>query len=273
MPGKLGFSGTDELVAEATAAFEAAPEEAEDQTEEEPPPSPTFMYHETLELAKSEPKPEPVTFTLRPSNAQEIFDILGTPQDRRLPLAPGSIFNTFKPGQGGQGAEPIRIRTLFKAPGTREILRLVVVPSHDAAKPEPEEASAYSLEELKKQEKRLGMGEFRGHYLLAKDGRLIPGRDIESNGNCWPGKNEKSLQIVLAGNGKSPTPEQRRTLFEYGYAMRRHYEHPLHGHVRDVVLAEGLLGIDPNGIMQASMANPSLIDGPLPAPKAAKKAG
>lgn len=32
--------------------------------------------------------------------------------------------------------------------------------------------------------------------------------------------------------------------------MRRHYERPLKGSVRDILMAEGLLGLDPNGTLQ-----------------------
>lgn len=279
LPGKIAFCGNTELVDVATAAL--VPEEVEEADNEtevtdevaEPAPQPSFLHHEKLTFAEvaapsAARAAEPISFTLKPAKVQDIFDILGTPQESRVPLAPGSIFNTFKPGQG---AEPTQIRVLFKAPA-RTITRLVVVPSHDSFKPEPDDGDAFSLDELRKADQRLGMGEFRGHYLLAKNGTLIPARSIDASGNCWPGKNDGSLQIVLAGNGKAPTVEQRRTLFEYAHVMRRHYEQPLQASVRDIVFVEGLIGLDPNGVMQPSLANPGLIDAELPQGKSAGKA-
>lgn len=184
---------------------------------------------------------------------QTIFDILGTPDDRRAPLPPGSIFNTsFAPGRG---AAPTEIRIPFKAPNTRDIVRLVMIPSHEASKPEPDSAEAYALDTLRKADQRVGMSDFRGHFLLTKDGQLLSGRSLELTGNCWPGKNDGALQVVVAGNGKSPTEEQRRCIYEFGIAMRRHYEKPLQASVRDIVFAEQLLGIDPNGMMREQMAN------------------
>ncbi len=293
LPGQMAFAGRQELVDTATSALEQpgpepapvpAPPAAEDgesnsdaatpfplapeedaPTLDTPAPGPAFMLHETLALSTPNvPRAEPVIFSTKPASVQEIFDIIGTPAERRVPLAPGSIFNGFKPAGRGAPVDASQIRTKFAAPGTREIHRLVVIPSHDPFKPEPDGAQAYSLEELRRADQRLGMTEFRGHYILARNGDLIPGRSLELSGNCWPGKNDNAIQIVLAGNGRTPTPEQRRTLYEYGHLMRRHYERPLKASVRDILMAEGLLGLDPNGTLQEKLANPALIEAPLP---------
>ncbi len=255
LPGRLGFTGHAALVASATGTEEAA---AEISSSSEP--LPFFMSEDSMGMS-----PQPVSrssIAVPPpavgmSSVQELFDVLGTPPDRRAPLPPGSIFNnSFAPGKG---AEPTEIRIAFKAPAMRDIVRLVVVPSHEASKEEPADESLYTIEALRKADQRLGMSDFRGHFLLAKDGQLIAGRNLDVSGNCWPGKNDGAIQIVLAGNGKSPTEAQRRALYEFGVAMRRHYEKPLQASVRDVVFAEGLLGIDPNGRMQEAMANASLV--------------
>lgn len=286
LPGQMAFAGKQELVDIATAALdpviepaaappaEASPEQSPEQSPDADSPfplappttsGPAFMLHETLALSTPQvPRPEPVVFSTKPATVQEIFDIIGTPTDRRVPLAPGSIFNAFRAGGRGAPVDASQIRTRFTAPGTRDIQRLVVIPSHDPFKPEPDGEQAYSLDELRRADQRVGMTEFRGHYILAKNGDLIPGRSLELAGNCWPGKNDNAIQIVLAGNGRTPTSAQRRTLYEYGHLMRRHYERPLKGSVRDILMAEGLLGLDPNGTLQEKLANPALIEAPLP---------
>lgn len=267
LPGRLGFTGHAALVASATGTEEAGAEIGSSSE-----PLPFFMSENSMGMS-----PQPVSrssIAVPPpavgmSSVQELFDVLGTPQERRAPLPPGSLFNSsFAPGKG---AAPTEIRIPFKAPTMRDIVRLVVVPSHDASKGEPADASLYAIDSLRKADRRLGMSDFRGHFLLAKDGQLISGRSLELNGNCWPGKNDGAIQIVLAGNGKSPTEAQRRTLYDFGVAMRRHYEKPLQASVRDVVFAEGILGIDPNGRMQEPLANASLVTAD-PAARAAKNA-
>lgn len=244
LAGKLGFTGNSELVEIATRAGSD---------------SPGFMDSAQLSLADIVPPPAPSEL----SNVQALFDILGTPGEKRGALPPGSIFNSVT---GGSGVQATAMRALFRPSGTRIIKGLVVVPSHDPFKPQPEDAESYSLEALRKADQRMGMSDFRGHYIIARDGSLVPGRDLEKIGNCWPGKNEGTIQLVLAGNGKAPTPEQRATLYQYGAAMRRHYEYPLNAYVRDVAYAEQLLGINPNGVMIDSKASPALIEAPIAEP-------
>ncbi len=252
LSGRLSFSGYQMLVDIATGSATTHAEQ------------PAFMRHETLFAAPSFERAEvaPSPF-VQLATVQDLFDILGTPSDRRAPVAPGSIFNTvsatiestYAPA-GSTSSE----QSLFKMPSVRTVNRLVVVPSHDPAKPEPTDAEAFSLKELRKSDQRVGMTEFRGHYLLAKDGSLIEGRDINLAGNCWPGRNGDAIQIVVAGNGKAPTEAQRRTLFDYAKAMRKAYdERPMDANVRDVALAEKILGIDPNGKMQGALASTSAI--------------
>lgn len=242
IPGRLGFVGNDELVAAATQADSNRP---------------GFMGAGELSFAaQTEAAPKPVG----PSTVQALFDILGTPVDRRGAVQPGTLFNN---AAAGGGAAAIAMRELFKAPGVRLINRLIVVPSHDAHKPEPTDPSAFTLDALRKNDQRLGMGDFRGHYILARDGSLIAGRDIEKVGNCWPGKNDGSIQIVLAGNGRSPTVEQRQTLYQYGVAMRKHYECPLQAATRDILYADKLLGINPQGMMDEKLVKPNLIEAPI----------
>lgn len=254
MPGRLGFTGNPEMVAAATGS--AAPPLRSEVSDT--PPAPFFFSQNPMAVA---PVPRssvsiPVT-PVSPVSVQSLFDVLGTPVDRRSPLPPGSIFNnSFAPGRG---AAPVEIRIPFKAPNARDVVRLVMVPSHDPHKPEPEDEASYTLDALRKADQRLGMSDFRGHYLISKEGELISGRSLELNGNCWPGKNDGAIQVVLAGNGKSPTEAQRRTIYEFGVAMRRHYEKPLQAAVRDIVFGEGLLGVDPNGRMQEQMANAALV--------------
>lgn len=284
MPGRLGFTGHADLVACATGALSPSAESATAPVVSAPAtapvatpdPAPFFMNHSALAMSQpAEPTAARTSISLDPApsldadihalapmpakriTVQAIFDILGTPDDRRAPLPPGSIFNnSFAPGRG---AAPVEIRIPFKAPNTRDIVRLVIVPSHEASKPEPESAEAYTLDALRKADQRVGMSDFRGHFLLTKDGQLLSGRSLELTGNCWPGKNDGALQVVLAGNGKSPTEEQRRCIYEFGVAMRRHYEKPLQASVRDIVFAEQLLGIDPNGMMREQLANATFI--------------
>ncbi len=233
-----------------------------------------FMHHEKLAVAPATPSrpmlpqsshEEPVAFKIKPpANVNDIFDILGTPAEQRGPLAPGTLFNNFSAGAVNltQG-----VRFPYHAPATREVFSLVVVPSHDPFKAEPTEGSFFSIEELRKLDQRAGMADFRGHYLLAKNGDLIPGRSLEAVGNCWPGRNDNAIQIVLAGNGKTPTIDQRRTLYEYGLSMRRHYEmRPTKAVVKDITFGMSVLGIDPQGFMVEKLANPKYIDAPLPAP-------
>ena len=241
IPGRLGFVGNAELVAAATSADSNRP---------------GFMGSGQLSMAQAEAAPARPT---GPSSVQALFDILGTPSDRRGALPPGSLFNNAAAG----GGSAIALRGLFKAPGVRAINRLVVVPSHDAHKPEPTDPSAFSLDALRKNDQRLGMGDFRGHYILARDGSLITGRDLEKSGNCWPGKNDGSIQIVMAGNGRNPTVEQRQTLYQYGVAMRKHYEFPLQASKRDILYADKLLGVNPNGLMDEKLAVPGLIEAPV----------
>lgn len=241
LAGKVGFTGNAELVSTATRDESA---------------SPGFMAGGQLSMADIVPPAPPSKL----SNVQSLFDILGTPGEKRSPLPPGSIFNSVN---NGNGLAAVVLREMFKAPGTRIIKGLVVIPSHDPFKPQPEEASAYTLEALRKADQRIGMSDFRGHYILARDGTLVPGRDLEKVGNSWPGKNEGTIQIVLAGNGKAPTAEQRATLYHYGVAMRKYYEYPLTAHVRDILYAEQLLGIDPNHVMVAENASPALIEAPI----------
>lgn len=244
LPGKAGFTGNAELVEVALAGEGSG--------------RPAFMSPDALAMAKPEKSP---AAAMSPAKVQDIFDILGTPVDRRSPLPPGSIFNTVNRGQVGSA---ITMRQLYKPAGAREITRLVVVASHDSFKPEPDDPAVFSLTALRQADQRLGMSDFRGHYLLARDGSLIEGRDLATIGNCWPGKNEGSIQIVLAGNGKNPTREQRETLFLYAAAMRKAIERPLLANVREVVFGEGLLGIDPTGVMKDDLANPRLIDADPP---------
>lgn len=241
IPGRLGFIGNEELVAHATRADVS---------------SVPFMDNSQLSLADIVPKPLPSQL----SSVQSLFDILGTADDRRKPLPPGSIFNSVN---SGNGAQAVVVRSMFKAPGTRIVKGLVIVPSHDAYKPEPTDPSAYSLEALRKADQRLGMTDFRGHYIIARDGSLVPGRDLEKIGNCWPGKNEGTIQLVLAGNGKAPTSEQRNTIYQYGVAMRKHFEYPLQAYIRDVTYAEQLLGVDPNNTMIDAKASAALIEAPI----------
>lgn len=251
LPGRFGFTGNADLVAAATTEVNR----------------PGFMGVGDPRMAAVPPAPKLV----QPSNVQQLFDVLGTPPDRRNPLPPGSLFNSVSTGGTAQA---VVMRSLFKAPGTRMVVRLVVVPSHDATKPEPAEASAYSLAELRKGDQRVGMSDFRGHYLIAKDGSLVPGRDIEAVGNCWPGKNEQSIQLVLAGNGKNPTVEQRETLYHYAAAMRKHYECPLQASIKDIIYGEQLIGLNPTGMMQDDLAQAALINAPIAAlPKNKARAG
>lgn len=241
IPGRLGFTGNEELVDVATREATGGP---------------SFMDNSQLSMADIVPKPQPSQL----SNVQELFDILGTTDDRRKPLPPGSIFNSVN---NGNGAQAVAIRAQFKAPGTRIVKGLVIVPSHDPFKPEPTDLMAYTVESLRKADQRLGMADFRGHFIIAHDGSLVPGRDLEKVGNCWPGKNEGTIQLVLAGNGKSPTTEQRNTIYQYGVAMRKHFEYPLQAHIRDVIYAEQLLGVDPNGTMVEGKASAALIEAPI----------
>lgn len=241
VPGRLGFTGNADLVETATRNGGAAP---------------PFMDNEQLAMADIVPPPAPSEL----GNVQDLFDVLGTPDDRRTTLPPGSIFNSVT---GSTGAQAVAMRTLFKAPGTRTIKGLVIVPSHDAFKAEPADASAFSLDALRKTDQRLGMTDFRGHYIIARDGSLVEGRDLEKVGNCWPGKNEGTIQLVLAGNGRSPTPEQRNTIYQYGVALRKHFEYPMQAYIRDVTYADQLLGVDANGTMIDKKANPALIEAPL----------
>ncbi len=241
LAGKVAFTGSAELLDIATR----------DDSER-----PGFMASGQLSMADIVPPPAPSAL----SNVQNLFDILGTPGEKRGALPPGSIFNTVT---GGSGVQAIVMRDIFKAPGTRIVKGLVIVTSHDAFKPEPEDAGSYTLEALRKADQRLGMSDFRGHYIIARDGTLIPGRDIEKIGNCWPGKNEGTIQLVLAGNGKSPTAEQRNTIYQYGVAMRKYYEYPLTAFIKEVMYADQLLGVDPNNIMAADKANAALIEAPV----------
>ena len=241
LAGRLAFTGDTELVEVATRSGSDAP---------------AFMDNTQLSMADIVPPALPAELC----SVQDLFDVLGTSNDRRKPLAPGSIFNTVT---GGTGAQAIAMRSVFKAPGTRIVKGLIVVPSHDAFKPQPADESAYTIDALRKNDQKLGMSDFRGHYVVALDGSLIPGRDLEKVGNCWPGRNEGSIQLVLAGNGRSPTPEQRATIYQYGVALRKHFEYPLTAHVRDVAYADQLLGIDSNGVMSDKKANPKLIEAPI----------
>ena len=247
LSGKIGFTGNADLITAATAGADAD--------------RPAFMSPDALRMVQPEKSP---AAAMSPSKVQDIFDILGTPSDRRDPLAPGSIFNTVNNIRNNTA---VVMRQLFKAPGVRDVERLVVVSSHDSFKPEPEDAGAFNIDALRKADIRLGMTDFRGHYLIAKDGTLVAGRDLETVGNCWPGKNEKAIQIVIAGNGKNPTREQRETLFLYAAAMRKHYERPIHANVREIVFADQLLGIDPLGVMKDELANPRVIDADVPSGK------
>lgn len=247
--GRLGFTGNAELVSTATTGSIDG--------------RPLFMSPDQLGMAPP-PAPSPAA-AMSPSKVQDIFDILGTPSERRAPLPPGSIFNSVNNIKNGSA---VTMRQLFKSPGARDVDRLVVVASHDSFKPEPAEESAFAIDALRKADQRLGMTEFRGHYLIAKDGTFVAGRDLGSIGNCWPGKNEKAIQIVIAGNGKAPTREQRETLFLYAASMRKHYDRPLFANVREVVYGDQLLGIDPTGVMKDELANPRLIDAELPKGKA-----
>ena len=202
-------------------------------------------------------------FVQKIATINEVFDILGTAPERRVPLPPGSLFNTYSNAEAG--TRPLRLGVQYTPAGTREVTSLVVVPSHDSTKPEPQDAKEYTLDDLRRVDQQAGMDDFRAHYLLTKDGVLVPARSLEIPGNCWPGRNDSAIQIVLAGNGNSPTPSQRRTLYEYGFAMREHYApRPTRAFVRNVEFAMGLLGIDPTGQMRDNLANPSLIDAPLP---------
>lgn len=241
LAGKVGFTGAADLLDVATR----------DDSER-----PGFMATAQLSMADIVPAPAPSVL----SNVQNLFDILGTPGDKRGALPPGSIFNAVT---GGTGVQTIVMRDIFRAPGTRIVKGLIIVTSHDPFKPEPGDAASYTLEALRKADQRVGMSDFRGHFILARDGTLVPGRDIEKVGNCWPGKNEGTIQIVLAGNGKSPTAEQRATLYQYGVAMRKYYEYPLTAHIKEVLYADQLLGIDPNNVMQADKANAALIEAPV----------
>lgn len=247
LAGRVAFTGNGELVAAANGNVGG---------------SPAFMSEGGMAMARPVPSP---AAAMSPSNVQDLFDILGTPADRRGALPPGSIFNAVNNGQGGAG---ISMRQLFKPAGARTITKLVVVASHDVFKAEPEEESAYSLDTLRKADQRLGMSDFRGHYLLAKDGELIEARDLGTVGNCWPGKNEGAIQIVVAGNGKNPTREQREMLYLYAASMRKTMDCPLQASVREVVFAEQLLGIDPNGFMKDELANARMIDAEIPQGKA-----
>lgn len=189
LPGQMAFAGRQELVDIATAALEPVAEVPADVSAEQPSdadspfplvpttPGPAFMLHETLALSTPQvPRPEPVVFSTQPSNVQEIFDIIGTPTDRRVPLAPGSIFK--RPPVQPDGARrwtPPRSGPSSPHPARAKSSESPVIPSHDPFKPEPDEAQAYSLDELRRADQRVGMTEFRGHYILAKNGDLIPG--------------------------------------------------------------------------------------------------
>jgi hypothetical protein len=249
LAGRVGFTGNAELIGAANGATSG---------------SPGFMSASGMTMARK-PAPSPAA-AMSPTKVQDLFDILGTPPERRTPLAPGSMFNSVNNLKSGG----VAMRQLFKPAGARTISKLVVVASHDAFKPEPTEESEYSLEALRKIDQRLGMSDFRGHYLLARNGDLIEGRDLGVVGNCWPGKNDAAIQIVVAGNGKSPTRAQRETLYMYAASMRKAMDCPIQAAVREVVFGEQLLGIDPNGVMKDDLANARMVDAELPKGKAQK---
>ncbi len=251
LAGRVGFTGNPDLVAACMSATASA--------------SPGFMQSAGLAVA---PQAVPLK-TVEPGKVHDLFDILGTPPERRTPLPPGSIFNSVNNLKSGG----VSMRQLFKSPGARDVRSLVIVPSHDAHKPEPADDSAYSLEALRQADQGLGMSDFRGHYLVAKDGSLIEGRDLGVVGNCWPGKNDGAIQIVVAGNGKNPTRAQRETLYLYAASMRKAYERPQMAYVRDVAFADGLLGIDPNGVMKDDLANARLIEADSPPVKGQRATG
>lgn len=281
MPGQMSFAGYRDLVLLATGGME--PEEGQ----------PSFMAHNEVkaaavydrsaqaaafieqasaasiqpEIAKHIEK-EPV---FEATNVQQLFDILGTPDDRRKPVQPGSIFNTVSPvAVQGAGSTAVTFdsnstQNQFRLPGNRTVTRLVVVASHDPTKPEPADVKAMSIKELRLADQRAGMSDFRGHYLIAKDGTLETGRALDLTGNCWPGRNGDSIQIVIAGNGKAITSEQRKALYDFAQAMCGAFEgRPVDANVRDVVLVQQLLGIDSSGKISAATANPAMITAPLP---------
>lgn len=282
MPGRMSFAGYRDLVMLATGGIE--PEQGQ----------PSFMAHSEVKAAASfDRSAQAAAFieqtsaaTIQPempaayvekapvfeaTNVQQLFDILGTPDDRRKPVQPGSIFNTVSPvAVQGAGNTAITFdsnstQSQFRLPGNRTVTRLVVVASHDPTKPEPADAKAMSIKELRLADQRAGMSDFRGHYLIAKDGTLETGRALDLTGNCWPGRNGDSIQIVIAGNGKDITSEQRKTLYDFAQAMCAAFEgRPVDANVRDVVLVPQLLGIDSSGKISASSANPAMITAPLP---------
>lgn len=282
MPGRMSFAGYRDLVMLATGGIE--PEQGQ----------PSFMAHSEVKAAASfDRSAQAAAFieqtsaaTIQPempaayvekapvfeaTNVQQLFDILGTPDDRRKPVQPGSIFNTVSPvavqGAGNTAVtfDSNSTQSQFRLPGNRTVTRLVVVASHDPTKPEPADAKAMSIKELRLADQRAGMSDFRGHYLIAKDGTLDTGRALDLTGNCWPGRNGDSIQIVIAGNGKDITSEQRKTLYDFAQAMCAAFEgRPVDANVRDVVLVPQLLGIDSSGKISASSANPAMITAPLP---------
>lgn len=220
-----------------------------------------------LVTAKPAFKPEaPKKF--RMSSVQEIFDILETPSTERNPLRAGTLFNVVS-----TSADPANLTSFpIQFPLTREITTLVVVASHSPFQPEPTDASAFTIDTLRKIDKKNGLPDFRGHYLISRAGDLIPGRNVEQPGAAVPGHANGSLQVILAGNGKAPTSDQRRMLLQFGELARKHYDpQRLKVVTRDVVYAKELLGVGPTGEMDPSLVRPEIVTAALPVAKPAPK--
>jgi hypothetical protein len=198
----------------------------------------------------------------------DIFDLLGVPADRRQPHRAGTLLNNFSSMTGrGQSVGPS-----IEFPSTREVTTLVVVPSHDPFKPEPTEAKALDIATLRQIDQKNGLPDFRAHYLIAKNGELLKGRDLEQLGSAVPGHATGALQVVVAGNGKDPTSEQRRMLMEFGALARKQYApQTLKVMTRDIVFAKELLGVDNMGCMNADYVRPEAVNAELPAPRPAKR--
>jgi hypothetical protein len=208
--------------------------------------------------------PHPSEIRFRMSKVDDIFELLGVPPDRRQPLKAGSLFNTVSVASGAATL------TQFGAefPRTREMTTLVVVPSHDPFKPEPTDAKAFELATLRQLDQRNGLPDFRAHYLIAKNGTLLKGRDLEQLGSAVPGFATGAVQVVVAGNGKAPTPEQRRMILEFGALARKHYApQNLKAVTRDIVFAKELLGVDGTGCMNEEYVRADAVNADLPAPR------
>lgn len=118
-------------------------------------------------------------------------------------------------------------------PSKRAISEIIV---HCSATPEGKD---YTVDQIRQWHKQRGFSDIGYHYVIYRDGTVVPGRNIDIAGAHCTGHNAHSIGICYIGgcasDGKTPkdtrTPEQKAALLKVLQGFRTIYPYAaIHGH-------------------------------------------